>query len=128
MLFTRTIRLQNPYRTEAFKKLHSKWMKKLEERDFEDIETPRGEIKDHKTLSDLQQRVQFRSGIIEITLSYFDWASEMVHKGKFKSGVDRKIWKLHADGKTGSEISEKVKLERTWVNRKIQKIAKYLKA
>lgn len=102
-------------------------MKKLKAAQFEDIETSRGEIKDHKTLSDLHQRVQFRNGIKELTISYYDWAMEMLITGNFRSGKDRKIWKLHAAGKTGSEIAEKVGLERTWINRKIQRIAKYLK-
>lgn len=120
--------MQNPYRTEAFKKQHSKWMRILKSKGFEDIENSRGDLKDHKSLSDLNQRIHFKHGIKDLTISYFDWAAEMIHKGKFKCATDKKIWSLHSAGKTGSEISEVVKLERTWVNRKIQNIAKYLKS
>lgn len=120
--------MHSPFKTESFKRLHAKWMKKLEKKNFQDIENERGDLKDHKSIGDLNQRIHFKYGIKELTISYYDWANEMLHVAKFKSGRDKKIWRLHAAGKTGSEISKVIGLERTWVNRKIQKIAKYLKA
>ena len=102
------------------------WNEKLKESGFTDIEDEFGGFTDHKSLSDLTQRVHFQPEIWEINRDYFSWAGEMLYRGNFKCERDRIIWELHSEGFTGAEISEVVKLERTWINRVVQNIRQYL--
>lgn len=111
------------------KALRDEWYGKLkEETDFVDIEDHRGRLIDHGSLCDLSQRIHFKKKeTFEIKLSYYIWASAQVVTAHFKCERDRQVWELHSEGLTGAEISEKVGLERTWVNRVIQKVRFYLK-
>lgn len=122
------MQMSNPFTSDKFKKLRAEWNKKLADAGFKDIEDARGDFVDHQSVSDFSQRIHFKSGIKELTESYVSWACDMAYEGRFKSDRDKQIWLLHAEGLTGSEISVEVKLERTWVNRKIQRITRYLKA
>lgn len=115
------------FQTTEFKKLQRQWYKKLEKTGFQNIEDTQGRLTDHQSLYDLNQRVHFKDGIKEITEFYYSWAGQMVYHGKFKCRRDKMIWKYHADGLTGAEISKRMGLERTWINRIIQKVKSYLK-
>lgn len=110
------------------KLIQKKWYLRAKKTGFEDIENEYGEIIDHKTLSDLIQRKHFKTtSVFEANIQYYNWAEQMIEKGKFKSTKDKLIWKYHIKGLSHEKISPKVKFERSWISRKIKKISRYLK-
>ncbi len=111
-----------------FKRLQAKWKKKLKESGFKDIENDHGDFTDHGSAHDLRQRkIGFRAGYMEAIRDYYMWAEDMANHGRFKSAVDRKIWKMHSDGSTSREIAAAVPYDNTWISRKIKKIRAYLR-
>ena len=60
---------------------------------------------------------------------YFRLAREMIHTFKFETVLEKKIWELHADGKSRRQIADaiknrKTKYQQAWVGEIIKKISK----
>jgi hypothetical protein len=72
-------------------------------------------------------RIGFRADLFEGIREYYSWASEQVWHGRFKMPLDRRIWALHALGRSAREIGHATGFERSWVNRKIRAIREYLR-
>lgn len=116
-----------PFQTKEFRALKKQWYQTLkDDKEYIDIEDDYGRLVDHRSISDLYQRIHFKMGIMELTSAYYSWACEMIHVGAFTNNRDLMIWEFHIEGLSGAEISEKVGLERTWVNKEIKRIRKYL--
>lgn len=112
---------------EDFKKLKRKYYKRLKDQlGFKDIENEKGDLIDHQNVFDFSQRINFKKDLFESTRNYYSWASEMIYHGNFQNDVDKMIWSLHADGKSSRKISAVVRLEFSWVCRKIKEIRAYL--
>lgn len=114
---------------ENCKELRNEWYQRANKTDiFTDIEDENENLRDHKSIQDLYQRKHFQTmDVFEASLEYQSWAEEMLNKAKFKCRKDKTIWKYHIKGFSRREIAPKVKLEGSWVSRKVKKISKYLK-
>lgn len=110
-----------------FKQLKSKWYKKLVKSGFRDIENSRGDLVDHRSTQDLWRRINGSTEVFDAVQSYFYWAGDMVSRGVFASMLDKKIWKLHAEGWSTRRIAHDVPLGQWAVSRRIRKIRVYLK-
>lgn len=74
-------------------------------------------------------RAGFNSEVMfEARVSHYSWASEMVEKGQFETPKDKMIWENYSEGLSRTQIAERIGLERSWINRKISMIEKYLKS
>lgn len=109
--------------------LKEEWYQKAQKKDvFEDIENENEDLTDHKSIIDLYQRKHFQTlEVFEANLEYHIWAEQMLEKATFKCRKDKTIWKYYIKGFSRREIAPKVKLEGSWVSRKVKKISKYLK-
>ena len=116
----------NPFKTAKFKKLQKKWYEKLKRDGFRDIENLCEALIDHQNVYDFSQRIGFRSLLFESIRDYYYWASDMIILGKFKTLRDRKIWVLHAMGRSSREIAEVVPWRQNYIAIKIKRIKKYL--
>lgn len=117
----------SPYDSPKFRKLKEKWYQKIKKKGFVDIENERQDLIDHQSVYDFSQRIGFKNLIMESIRDYYYWASDMIMEGKFESAIDRKIWVLHSLGRSSREIGASVKLDQSYVCRKIKKIREYLK-
>lgn len=109
------------------RELQKKWYARLKRAGFQDIENSRGELVDHRSVLDFSQRIGFRAGFWENIRDYYIWAEHMVTLGQFESRMDKKIWALHAQGRSSWEIGEHVSFDHKWILRKIKKIRSYLR-
>lgn len=111
----------------AFKKLQAKYYARLKDVGFRDIENKHGDLIDHQSVIDFGQRIGFRSELIDNIRDYFTWASSMVWHGRFENKRDRRIWALHAEGKSYREIADIVPLSQQWIGRSIKRIRESLR-
>lgn len=109
-----------------FKKLKTKWDQKLKKSGFEDIENSRGDLVDHRSTQDLWKRIHGSVDVFAALQTYYYWAGDMVSRGKFKSSLDKKIWKLHAEGYSSRRIALDVPLKQWAICKRIKKIRSYL--
>lgn len=108
-------------------KLQQKWYKKLEKSGFKDIESPFKPGQPLKHWDSIHfQLYQTKESFLE-RQRYYQLAEQMLHDFKFKKKVHKKIWEMHAKGRSLTEISESVKLHRNTVYRIIRKYASYIK-
>lgn len=115
--------------TQLTHELQTAWRKRLEDAGFEDIEDSRGRLVVYESPYYFTRHLtNFKSGIMEAVRDYYIWAEHMVLLGRFKSGRDRKIWRLHATGKTSRQIERKLAVDQSYICRKIKEIRTYLKA
>lgn len=120
--------MANPFASNGFKKRQAEWYLKLKRQGFDDIEGLDGELIDQKSVADdLRRRVHFKSDLFEINESYWSWAADALYHATFKSARDKRIWAMHAEGLSCADIAGKIRLERSWISRKLVKIARYIK-
>lgn len=106
----------------AFKALQDKWYDKLATKGFEDIEerhSPREMLKCwHNTW------FQSRGTPDQIAKQglYYQMATDMLNTYEFADKLDRRIWELHANGASVREIAKIVKLSKSPVHIRIQRI------
>ncbi len=120
-----------------FERLKEIWNKKLEKNGFGDIESRNGDLKNRRFVLDSRSRgfdhlvdlhyAELPVYITEARTEYYRWAVRMVREGEFKSPRDKIIWELHSEGTPHPVISLKVKLERSWVSRRIRLMEKGFK-
>lgn len=94
------------YETEKFRKLEDIWNKKLAASGFEDIETgrePNKFLKQWDATWFVNRRHGWR-GTLERQI-YYQECDRFLQEHPFKSRLDRRIWAMHADGKTLAETS-----------------------
>ncbi len=108
------------------KKLKAKWEEKLKKSGFRDIEDEQGRLIDHRSTEDLWKRIGGSMEVFRATQDYFRWAEDMANHGLFRSRSDKRIWALHAQGKTCRDIGKKMKFHHTHIMRKIHLIRAYL--
>ncbi len=85
----------SPFKTKEFAELKAEWDKKLEKSGFEDIETPKGDLKDSHAAffeSHYNQTDAFAKE------QYYRQAGFFLYEHKFKTELERRIWELHVEG------------------------------
>jgi len=115
------------YKTKKFRELKAKWYLKLKEQGFRDIEygLERGML-DDAALTDISKR--YNSETFEFKRRYYELALQLLHSDVFKSRMDKKVWKLHAEGKYLHEIAKEVGLSPRTIGRRIDYYAGFFKA
>lgn len=130
------------------KALERYWYDLLKNKGFRDIEEPKSPNKlklwDPKTKQwqvvrlERQLKSWHDSKFKQIDLikreaieAYFSLAREMVHTFQFESFIEKRIWELHADGKSRRQIAaaiqnRKVKYRQAWIGEIIKKISKQM--
>ncbi len=96
------------FQTQDFKALDTEWRKKLKDSGFEDIERPDGNLKDGASSSNFKKRPEYDQSKAE----YYRLAGQFLHEWPSpfrtsKSGTGewkKRIWELHANGKSIREI------------------------
>lgn len=107
-------------------RLKRDWYKELEYYGFEDIEK-NDRIADHKTIDDLYYRKDFKTQYqFDAKVSYFNWATQMLETGQFKSHMDQTIWEYHSEGRSRRQIAKIVSLSDRWCLTRINQIRDYL--
>ena len=115
------------FQTKNFQIVCDEWYARLKKSGFEDIENEKEEIVKNQK-QNLEMLSSFKQGLFDINISYYSWAESFLFTSVLKSQRDRIIWIFHSQGLTGSEIGDRIGLHRTWINKEIEKIKKYLKA
>lgn len=104
--------------------LQKTWYKALESNSFIDIEAK----KHHTSVSEVLGLKDFQTqDTYTAKVDYYSWARSKANEGKFENKKDKLIWQLHSKGLSTRKISPEVKLEFSWISRKILKIENYLK-
>lgn len=113
-----------PKKPKSFKELKAMWYKKLDASGFQDIEERHvDKLKDYHSY-------HFRAHepiVAETKRAYFEAASDFLNFSPLK-GLRRRIWELHAAGKSVSEIGKEVKLCKSSVQFHINKVRALMKA
>ena len=110
-----------------FKKLKARWYQKLAASGFTDLEDDNGRLElDRHPDHGFAKRIGYRQDLLDDRAKYFAWASQMLHETRFKNPKPRRIWALHAEGKTSREIQAVTGTDQTCVCRMIKRIKKYL--
>ncbi len=111
------------YETDEFKRLNTKWSKKLEKSGFKDIDPDDTETIQLEIVTLPQYKSQYEQG----TQGYYELcqkilrtheevmtsdSSTYVKKHKiFKTDVQKRIFELHTEGKSETDISQLLKVE-----------------
>lgn len=104
--------------------LQKTWYSFLARSGFEDQERGVYLVQDNlNNLVDMQHSTTFNA-----KRDYYQWAQECLTCSSFDSMIDRLIWQYHSEGYSQREISPIVELSQPWINRKIQRLEKWLKA
>lgn len=102
--------MSQQFKTKEFLELQAKWYEKLKKDKFNDIE--RNETTLHLShagyFSDLRKNPN-HPDVIEAKQNYYRLAGQFTHEHKFKSRRQKRIWQLHADGKSVRQIAEILK-------------------
>lgn len=53
---------------------------------------------------------------------YYELCREVLHTHKFDSARDKKIWTMHTDGLSYTQIMQQVKISRGWISAIINKV------
>lgn len=93
------------YNTKEFLELNAKWSKKLEKSGFEDIEYPNGTL---KLWTSYFFKTRYKENVYEAKEEYYRLANQFLHDYKFKTALDKKIWKYHASGMSQRLIDKKI--------------------
>lgn len=116
--------------------LQKKWYKKLAAKGFKDIEDDKGRLKtyiastslhieDHGPIPPVHRSIPYSSKLWkESQAEYYRVAGQSMFSKDF-AGLEssfRRIWALHADGKTVTEIAKLMKMPRTNVQSRICKM------
>lgn len=102
------------------KSLIAKWDKKLAESGFDDIEHRESEnLKKHHSY---WFAARYSPLAFESKRQYYDLATQYLNEGTFETERDKKIWSLHAEGLTYSEIGKIIKLHFTSVGKIVTKL------
>jgi hypothetical protein len=105
------------HQTEDFKRLQSKWYKKLAKEGFSDIENE----KDLKVLHSTWFHARHKEKNIHETHNakreYFRLAGIFLHVHEFASDLEKTIWELHTDGFYLREIATKLRTKQNKVNK-----------
>lgn len=110
-----------------FLKLQQKWYKKLEKSGFKDIESPLKPGQPLKHWDSIDFQLDHTKETFLEKQRYYELAGQLLHSFKFKSRIDRRIWKMHAEGVSTTDIAKKLNLYRTTIHRIIKKYASYIK-
>ncbi len=93
---------------------------------FEDIENDKNEIKRFETVRwnrNASHTAEEKEMLWGIKAEYYRMAGHFLHDHEFETSIDKKIWSLHAVGKTLNYITDSVKvLSRTKVRNVIVKL------
>jgi len=91
-------------KTKEFNKLQEKWYKKLKDKGFDDIETSDGRLKkwasSHIKRQILENGLDVTLSLINAKTEYFRAAESFLYDHKFSSSYEKRIWKMHTEGKT----------------------------
>lgn len=102
------------------KELLAKWDKKLAKAGFVDAEQRDTEML-HKH-HDYYWRRRFTAETFAARQRYFELADQHHQEGFFDTGSDKRIWRMHADGLSLSEIAKATGKSRTVIFETVKKI------
>jgi hypothetical protein len=91
-----------------FKKLQDEWYKKAKESGFKDIETtlPDGSSSNLTKSAIGAQGRKYTEAYIEAGQTYYSNASKFLWDNDWSNEIERKIWELHANGRSYRFIRE----------------------
>lgn len=108
------------------KSFQADWYDQLNTAGFKDIETKES-ARSEFGIRFLKRHVMMATpDSFEANISYYQWAREKAHEGRFKSETDKTIWEMHADGKTQQSMEPIVNLKQGHISRKLKDIKNYL--
>lgn len=107
----------------SYEALRAAWYAKLSNAGFKDIE------KDERRLKKPAKEINtiYASKIIPSTLEYYSMAGKFFYDFKFKSALDKKIWKMHAEGLSIREIEARIPKKRNAIHQIVKRLAKQMK-
>lgn len=109
------------FKTREFKKLQSKWYKKLEKSGFEEAENTALESNPLKKWhSSYFQAVSHGAENAIFKQEYFRLAGIFLHDYSFETRKDMKVWALHAQGLPIREIARLCKTQKDKIHKTIK--------
>lgn len=96
---------------EGLKQLHREWRRKLRASGFEDIELPDGSLLPMKKPPGRWRSFDKAHDVErEAVASYFRQATTFCESSRFKrlALVEKKVWRLHAQGLSNSEVASRL--------------------
>lgn len=121
--------MSNPFKTQKFKEDFQKWNEILEasgHEEIEDFSLPDPPLKRWHALDFKKVNLETYTANLE----YYARARDLVHTYPFKNPLQKKVWRLHAEGMPMRMIAESLKhskLRKSTVFNIIDKISKQIK-
>lgn len=117
--------MPNPFKTEKFKNLQSKWYKKLANSKFKDIETADGQLREfHYRIPLIADPIKARA-----KEEYYRLAGQFLHDHAFASKTEAYIWELHSQAISIRNIVKRlrnkkgIKTHKRHIHETIQRLA-----
>lgn len=98
------------YKSTKFRRLQSKWYKKLKEKGFKDIEKPNSPHLASWTSytgADAESASSFVSEPNKVKLEYYDMARKFLESHPFESEKHKKMFEMHVEGLGYRQIAKK---------------------
>ncbi len=110
--------------SKEFKKLQAKWYKKLKNSGFEDIEDTKGYLKEWSS-----KYLKKSNGGVKAKAKeeYYRLTGQFLYDHKFESPLEKRIWRMHAEGMSGESITAILKAKKVNIyHNKVKRIIKNL--
>ncbi len=114
------------YRSQAFKEEEAKWYEKLKQQGFDDIESQskEGQAEYLKVWHHVYFINRYDTAVFSNKENYYRLAGRLLYDYSFRSSADKRIWKLHSEGRSVRGIAKTLGFK-LW---RVQKTIAHLKA
>lgn len=118
--------MSQKYSTRAFKDLKDEWYAKLKKEGFEDIEVA-GSSKEYlKEWHSNYFIARYSPLSFESKQEYYSLASAFIHRHRFKTQQEKRIWLLHTEGLSIKTIAETLKIKKWKAEHTIQALKRLM--
>lgn len=115
------------YKTAKFKKLQTKWYKKLEKEGFEDAENESNGKTFLKVWHSSYFQTKYTKDAFQSKAAYYRMAAQFLHRHAFENQLEQAIWLLHSEGLSLRDIAVEVCSNKDTVNQVVRRLAKIMR-
>lgn len=112
------------YKTEKFKRLESKWYKKLEQSGFVEIENKKNDTDYLKVWHSQYFQCKYTPDAFLRKQEYYHMTREFLHIHEFDSDKEKMIWEMHSQGLSLRKISTALRSKVCRIYKTIRSLSK----
>lgn len=100
--------MSSRFNNKEFKDLQTTWYEKLKEKGFKDIEKNENALNLYESAYFSDSR-RITAEVVAAKQTYYQIAGHFLNDHPFKNAFDKKVWEMHANGKSIREIAATIK-------------------